>query len=292
MNLQGILVRTFFCGFCLLLRGVELLFPSSGSATGLFTMSFFSLSMRSGSATPFLAFRRLFSTFSGLALPLPPFKKLSYSDTLLKHLTFGNGSETLGEYRARRGSNFSEHTSIFSASSPPEALSVGVSCSGPDRVLEQVVVDVSLLSGLILFLSPSSMFETTTERGIMGNLLSKLMLTFHSAPGSVSINMPVVTVPCHAFILFLRYFFHIFAWFTYLYCFYNFLKTHLCILILQPQRTPSHGQNFTSNWTKASVKRVSTTSVRFTIFGCSSSRARALALPYDGAETQAMFGTF
>lgn len=209
MNLQGILVRTFFCGFCFLVRGVELLSPSSGSATGLLTMSFFSLSMRSGSAIPFLAFSRFFSTFSGLALPLPPFKKLSYSDTLLKHLTFGNGSETLGEYRARRGSNFSEQTSIFSASSPP-VLSAGVSCSGNDCVLEHVVVDVSLLSGLILFLSPSSMFETTAELGIMGKLLSKPMMTFHSAPNSVSLN--VVAVPCHAFLSQKRcifpYFFH------------------------------------------------------------------------------------
>lgn len=163
LNLQGILVRTFFSGFCLLLvRGAAPLL-SPPSDTGLLTISFFSLSMRSGSATPFIAFRRLFSTFSGFARPRPPFKKLSYSATLLKHLMLGKGSGgAAAEYRASNGSNFSEQTfSSFASSSP-------VSASGPEDADAEC-----LLSRIALFLSLSSMFETSGtpwKRGILGKL--------------------------------------------------------------------------------------------------------------------------
>lgn len=143
---------------------MALLWPSSGSATGLLTISFFSLSMRSGSGTPFFAFRCLFSTFSGLALPLPPFTKLSYSATLLKHLTFEKGTDTVGEYRAARGSNLSEHTSSLAASSSSGAVSGAGLCCGTGGAPEKLVVGVSLLSALVLRLSPSSMFENHCQR--------------------------------------------------------------------------------------------------------------------------------
>lgn len=170
MNVQGILVSTFFTGFCLRLRGAvppPLLSPASAPGTGLFTMSFFSLSMRSGSATPFIAFCRLFSTFSGLALPRPPFRKLSYSDTLLKHLMFGKGGSTLGEYRAKRGSNLSEHKSNFSAS-----LSASGSGSAAAGERGRGADFLSLLADFALFLSRSSMFETAADGSTRGRKAS------------------------------------------------------------------------------------------------------------------------
>lgn len=194
LNVHDILVRTFFWGFCRLFRCVEPLSLSSDSATGLFTISFLSLSMRSGSATPFIAFCRFFSTFSGLALPLPPFRKLSYSDTLLKHRTFGKGRVTVGEYKAARGSNVSEHTSNLPASSSAAPPPVSASRPAAGRRLEQAGDGVSLLSDFGLFLSPSSIFETTADertakRGIVGKLLWKL--NCHSASYSKTPNKSV-----------------------------------------------------------------------------------------------------
>lgn len=154
-------------------------------------MSFFSLSMRSGSATPFMAFRSLFSTFSGLARPRPPFRKLSYSATLLKHLILGKGRGTFGEYNARNGSNLSEHTSSLELSSA-SSLSRVVSDSCFDRAnVPELTSAVSLLSvseqlGLS-FLSLSSMFQTIARRARRGGQHSReLWETFHPIVVSTS----------------------------------------------------------------------------------------------------------
>lgn len=81
----------------------------------------------------------------------------------------------MGEYKAKRGSNLSEQTSVLSASSSPVAPPASGPRSGTDGVLEQDGAAVSLRFDLTLFLSLSSMFETTADehtakRGILGRL--------------------------------------------------------------------------------------------------------------------------
>lgn len=188
-NLQGILVRMFFWGFCFRLRGVALLWPSS--ATGFRIIRFFSRSMRSGSGTPFLALRCLRSRVSGLARPLPPRRKPSYSATLLKHRTFGKGTDTVGAYRAARGSNLSEHTSILAASSSPGSVSVPAPGCGTAGVSAPALDCGSVLPAAALRLSPSSMFQNHCQgsRDHVGLITEQMLLSIFV----VVDDSPVVT---------------------------------------------------------------------------------------------------